>query len=164
MDTGQARRASPHTTSRRGSRACTGARWGCPRASRTGPGAPSPSFVSSQYLARYDELLDLRRALVDLRDLPVTEAALDLVLADVAVAAVDLDGVGRHLHRGLSGEVFRHGRRLHVRLARILERRGPQREQPRALDGRGHVGQHPLDHLVLTDGDAERLAFAGIGD
>src|SRR5438093_11640616 len=100
MDTDRARRASRPATSPRGSRACRRARWESPRASRTAPGARCPcrSCVPSQDLARDDELLDLRGALVDLRDLRVAEVALDLILARVAVPAVDLDGVGRHLH------------------------------------------------------------------
>src|SRR5881409_230412 len=39
---------------------------------------------SLEHLARDDQLLDLRRALVDLRDLRVAEVALDLGLADEA--------------------------------------------------------------------------------
>src|SRR5438132_12146884 len=108
MDTDRARRASPQAASPRGSRACRRARWESPRASRTAPGAPCRSCVPSQDLAGDDELLDLRGALVDLRDLRVAEKALYLVLARVAVAAVHLDGVGRHLHRRLAGEVLGH--------------------------------------------------------
>src|SRR5687768_14791452 len=47
---------------------------------------------------RDDQLLDLRGALVDMGDLGVAKIALHLVLLDEAVAAVNLNGVGGHLH------------------------------------------------------------------
>src|SRR5437773_10986715 len=98
MDTDRARRASRQATSPRGSRACSRARWEVPRASRTAPGAPCRSCVPSQHLTGDDELMGLRGPLVDLRDLRVAEKALHLLLVRVAVAAVDLNGVGRHFH------------------------------------------------------------------
>src|SRR5919106_4558596 len=57
-----------------------------------------------QDLAGDHELLDLRGALVKLRDLGVAEVPLDLVVLDEPIAAVDLDSVGRHLHGRLRGE------------------------------------------------------------
>src|SRR5215470_19654412 len=49
-----------------------------------------------QQMTGNDKLLDLRRALVDLRDLGVAEVSLDLVLLDEAVAPVDLHRVRGH--------------------------------------------------------------------
>src|SRR3989454_1043341 len=119
---------------------------------------------SLEHLARDDQLLDLRRALVDLRDLRVAEVALDLGLADEAEAAVDLHGVGGDLHRRLGREELGHRRFLRVRLAGVLEAGRLQRHEPRAVDRGRHVGQHPADHLVLADRHAERLALARVPD
>src|SRR6266542_6372974 len=80
------------------------------------------------------ELLDLRGALVDLRDLRVPEIPLDLVLLDEAVATVHLDGVGRDPHRRLRGEELGHRRRGPERRARVLEPRRPPREEARGFD------------------------------
>src|SRR3954471_12340066 len=54
-----------------------------------------------EHLARDHEALHLVRALVDLRDLRVPHHALDGVLLDEAVAAEDLDRLGRHVHRNV---------------------------------------------------------------
>src|SRR5437667_11998702 len=54
------------------------------------------------HLAGDHEALDFLRALVDLRDLRVAHEALDGVLLDIAVAAEDLDGLGRRVHRDVS--------------------------------------------------------------
>src|SRR5919204_3178979 len=61
-------------------------------------------------LAGDHEPLDLRRALVDLEQLRVAHELLDRIFLDVAVAAEDLDGVGRHPHRGVGGEALRERR------------------------------------------------------
>src|SRR5712692_3208251 len=111
-----------------------------------------------------DELLDLRGALVDLGDLRVPEVPLDLVLLDEAVAAVDLHGVRRDAHGHLGGEELGHRRLGPEGLAPVLEERRAQREQARRLDRRRHVGQHPLDHLVLADRHAEALALARVAE
>src|SRR5215467_6550735 len=57
-----------------------------------------------EYLLRDHEPLDLRGALIDLEQLRVAHELLDRVLLDVAVAAEDLDGVGRDLHRRVRRE------------------------------------------------------------
>src|SRR5438445_10952980 len=86
-------------------RAYRAARGGCPRATRIARRALSTHVSHSlEHLACDDELLDLRRPLVDLRDLGVAEVALYLGLANEAVAAVHLHGVGGHLHRRLGLE------------------------------------------------------------
>src|SRR5215472_6232137 len=63
-----------------------------------------------QQMTGNDKLLDLRRALVDLRDLGVAEVSLDLVLLDEAVAPVDLHRVRGHPHGGFRGKQLGHGR------------------------------------------------------
>src|ERR1700729_2730395 len=50
--------------------------------------------------------LNLRGALVQLHDLGVAEELLDGVLLDEAIATVDLNRVGRDLHRGVGGEAL----------------------------------------------------------
>jgi len=50
-----------------------------------------------------------------------------------------------------------HGRLLGEGPAGVLEGGGLERHQAGAVDDGRHVGQHPLHHLVLADGDAERL-------
>src|SRR3954471_7011789 len=67
-------------------------------------------------LFRDHEPLDLRGALVDLEQLRVAHELLDRVLLDVAVAAEDLHGVRRRLHRHVGGEALRE-RRVKRRLA-----------------------------------------------
>ena len=67
-------------------------------------------------LLRDHEALDLRRALVDLEELRVAHQLLDRVLLHVAVAAEDLHGVGRDLHRRVGREPLRE-RRLQRRRA-----------------------------------------------
>src|SRR3989441_11256289 len=51
-----------------------------------------------------------------------------------------------------------------VRPPLILEPGRAEREEPRAVDRGRHVGEHPLDHLVLTDRHAEGLPLARVGD
>src|SRR5512145_1120415 len=63
---------------------------------------------------RDDEPLDLRGALVDLRDLGVAEMALRGVLLDVAVPAVDLDPLDAGPHRRLGRIQLRHRRLLRM--------------------------------------------------
>src|SRR5436309_15327183 len=87
---------------------------------------------SLEHLERDHELLDLRRALVDLRDLRVAEGALDLGLADEAEAAVDLHGVGGDLHGRLGREELGHRLLLRVWAAGIFEGGGLQRHESRA--------------------------------
>src|ERR1700742_4057808 len=88
-----------------------------------------------------DHLLDLVGALADGQDLRVAVEAADRILLDVAVAAVDLDGlVGR-----LDGQAA--GLQLGLRggqtegLARVLEHGGLVDEQPRGLDLGRDVGE-----------------------
>src|SRR5204862_2895647 len=95
---------------------------------------------------RDHDALDLVGALVDLRDLRVAHHALDRVFLDVAVAAEDLDRVGRDLHRDVGAVELRHRGDLRQLLAvrALVDQLAALVEQPaRGLALRLHVGQHP---------------------
>src|SRR5438045_3458671 len=75
---------------------------GSPEPGRAPPSADARKQEGArllQHLACDHQALDLLCAFVDLRDLRVAHEALDRVLLDVAVAAEDLHGIGRHRHR-----------------------------------------------------------------
>src|SRR5215211_4844717 len=59
-----------------------------------------------QGLASDHQALDLRGSLVELHDLRVAHQLLDRVVLDEAVPAVDLNRVGRDLHRRIGGEAL----------------------------------------------------------
>src|SRR5207302_6230413 len=94
-----------------------------------GPPHVRPAELRAQQLARDDDALDLAGALVDLHDLRVTEEALDGELARVAVAAEDLDRVGRDLHGRVGRPALGHGRLVGV-----------------ARDPRVHLARRVVDH------------------
>src|SRR2546426_595477 len=82
--------------------------------------------------------LDLARTLVDPRHPDVAERALDREVADVAVAAVDLQRDVADLPRVLGREQLGHRGLLRERLAALLEERGAQgHEVGRVEPGRG---------------------------
>src|SRR3954452_11961751 len=114
--------------------------------------------------ARYDHLLYLIRALADREDLRVAVEAADRILLDVAVAAVDLNGLVRRLHR----EAPRLQLRLRGNEAEvaplILEPRRLVRQQAGRLDLGGQVGQLRLDGLKARDRLPERAPLLGVGE
>ena len=63
-------------------------------------------LINLQQLPGHHHALDLVGALVDLGDLGVAHHPLDRVVADVAVAAEQLDGVGGDLHRHVGCEAL----------------------------------------------------------
>src|SRR5438046_5739462 len=96
-------------------------------------------------LLRDHEPLYLRGALVDLEQLRVAHELLDRKLLDVAVAAEDLHGVGRHLHRRVRRDPFR-VRALECRPSPLVEEPGRlPAEHPRRLDPGRHVPAHGPD-------------------
>src|ERR687898_1469147 len=101
-----------------------------------------------KYLPCDHEPLDLRGAFVDLEQLRVAHELLDRVLLDVAVAAEDLDCVGRDLHCHVGCEPLRE-RRLEGRALAVVEQPGglPD-EEARGLDLGRHVRDHEVDALV----------------
>src|SRR6476646_3783180 len=115
-----------------------------PVTSATRPERSTSIATWEKYLPSDHEALDLRSPFVDLEQLRVAHQLLDRVLLDVAVAAEDLDGVGRHLHRRVGGEALRE-RRIQRRPAAVALVEHPCRlpaEQARRLDLRRHVGDH----------------------
>src|SRR5437016_8104624 len=78
---------------------------------------------------RDHESLDLRRALVDLEQLRVAHQLLDRVLLDVPVAAEDLHGVRRDLHRGVCTEALSERRIERGALTLVDQPRRLPREQ-----------------------------------
>src|SRR5690606_3909996 len=113
-------------------------------------------------LAVDDHALDLARALVDLRDARVPEVALDGEVLRVTVTAQDLHGVVRDRRGGLGGEQLRHRRLPRHAVAAVLQPRRPQRQQPRGVDARGHVGELEADALELVDRAPEGLALVRV--
>src|SRR5712691_1588814 len=113
------------------------------------------SSRSAAELAGNNHLLHLVGALADREDLGVAIEAADRILLDVAVAAVDLDGLLRAAHgqaaclelglRGGEGEVA----------PGVLLARGLVNEQARRFDLGRHVGELALDGLELRDRLAE---------
>src|SRR3954470_21376554 len=94
-----------------------------------------------------EHMLALVRAFADGEDLRVPVEAAHRVLLDVAVAAVDLDGLLGAADGEPAGlELRLRGGQGEVALG-VLEPRGLVRQQPRRLDLRGHVGELALDGL-----------------
>src|SRR6266545_78829 len=109
-----------------------------------------------------DERMQLAGPLVDHRRFGVAQVALDGELVAVAVRAVDLDRVQGGLDRMLRGVPLGEAGLAGVAPAVVLQPAGsPHQEAPR-LRATGHVGQHLLDELVVTDLLAERLPLAGV--
>src|SRR3954464_7774329 len=104
------------------------------------------------------EPLDLRGALVDLEQLRVAHQLLDGVLLHVPVAAEDLHGVGRHLHRRVGREALRERRVERGAVAAVEHPGRLPGEQASSFDLGSHVGDHEVDALVHrarhVEGDA----------
>src|SRR5213594_2489594 len=109
---------------------------------------------------RDDEPLDLAGALEERVDLGVAVPFLDWEVADVAVAAADLDRLLGHLHGHLAGLQLRHRALGVLELAAVssLPQRPPD-ERTRGLDLGRHVGEHERDRLVLDQRAPELLAL-----
>jgi hypothetical protein len=127
------------------------------------PSKPALNPGLAQHLARDDQLLDLRGALVDAEQAHVAVEALDRVVRDVAGAAVDLHRAVGDPADHLGGEVLAHRRLLRDARPLIAPARGRERQR---LGGRAlglAVGEHRLDQLELGDRLAELAAPLGIG-
>ena len=116
--------------------------------------------------AAADQLaVDLVGAFPDLRDLGVAHQALDPVLLDVAVAAMQLHRLGRDAHRQIGGAQLQH-RRLDTDIAL------PGIDQPRDMPqpslahrqlGR-QIGEQELDALELDDAPPGLAPLVDVGD
>src|SRR5881296_2409186 len=111
-----------------------------------------------------DELLDLRRPLVEAVDTSVTPEALDGELVAEAIPAVDLDRVVRDALRHLRREELRDARLARVRLSLVFQIARAPHEKPRGLGVDDHVRDHLLHQLVPGDRLAERLALGRVRD
>ena len=109
-----------------------------------------------------DHALDVARSLVDLRHAHVAVDALDREIADVAVAAVDLDGIRTHALGHFRGEQFRHRGFLEAGLAGVAQAGGVQHHLPRHFGLRGHVGKPEVHRLMFDDGLAEADALVRV--
>src|SRR5947209_2844394 len=110
-----------------------------------------------------DKALDLRGALEDRVDLRVAVPAFDGILADVAVAAEDLDGLLGDPHGSLAGEELGHGALAALELLGVAAHPAcPPNQQTGGVDARLHVGQLEGDGLVLDDRPVELLALLGV--
>src|SRR5713226_236316 len=109
---------------------------------------------------RDHEPLDLARALEQRVDLGVAVPLLDREVADVAVAAADLDRLLRDLHCHLAGLQLRHRALglLELAAAAAFPQRSPD-QRARRLDLSRHVGEHERDGLVLDQRPSELLAL-----
>src|SRR5262245_31613639 len=120
-----------------------------------------------------DDLLDLGRALVELRHARVAEVALDRRAAHQPVGAQQVDRGPRRAVASLRREELRHGRLLRVRQALITQPRRIVREVPRRFDIGRHGGELVLDRLQVgerravapaLDGMTPRGVQTGLGD
>src|SRR5258705_4342543 len=135
-----------------------------PVTSATRPETSTSIATREKYLPGDHQALDLRSALVDLEQLRIAHQLLDRVLLDVAVAAEDLDGIGRDLHRRVGCEALRVRRLQRRALALVEQPRGLPGEQPRRLDLGRHVGDEEVDALVDRDRLAELDSLARVLD
>ena len=97
----------------------------------------------------------MRRALVDAQDAAVSIEPLDLALAHVAVAAVDLQRPVDAGEAVLSRDVFSDRRVAPKVDALVLERRRAVGRQPSRLDGHVHLGEQQLNRLEVANRPAE---------
>src|SRR5438132_10399734 len=121
-----------------------------------------PSRALLEELRRDHHLLNLGRAYVDLGDARVSPVALDVELAQVAVAAVNLNGQMRATGGGLRGVPLGDRCFLGVWAAGVAQPRRPIREPAGALHLDRHVREHLPDRIELADRAVELLALAGI--
>jgi hypothetical protein len=93
--------------------------------------------AAASWRAPDQDLLHLGGAFVDLADAHVAVDALDREVADVAVAAEDLDGRRAHALGHLAGEELGHRRFLQAGAAGVLQAGGVPDQLARGLDLRG---------------------------
>ena len=98
-------------------------------------------------------------------DPQVTDDAFDVVVGEVAIAAVDLQGVVGDLEGGVGDEAFGHGAPAgRVRGLAVESAGGFVEHDAGGLKFGFHVGQLELDALEIGDGLAELLAVLRVSD
>src|SRR3954468_24473274 len=135
-----------------------------PSACGSSASATSDHRVLARHRAADDQLLDLRRSLVQRCHTSVAEVTLDGVVVDVAGAAVDLDREVRVADGGLGGEQLRNRRLGGTGPPGVLQPAGAPHEGTRGLGVDGHVGDHLLNELEARDRPAELLALLRVVD
>src|SRR6266850_6957262 len=127
----------------------------------------SSSSTESEYYGRLrlqnpgrdDQTLDFAGAFVDFGDAGIAVVALDGILAAVAVAAVNLNGLVRDARRHFARKQFCDCR-VHAEAgSRVILPRGFADQQPRRMDLGGHIRQHELYGLKLRNRMAEGHAL-----
>src|SRR5436189_3533113 len=122
------------------------------------------SAAQFPYLYKYSPLHNIRAGTrypatlvttADHADLRVPHHPLDRIIRRIAVAAVQLDGLGGGAHGELGGEQLRHRRLLLERPAVLLEPRRVIHEVLGRLDFGCHVGEREVDALEAGDRLAE---------
>ncbi len=91
----------------------------------------------------------------------IAEGALDPEVAAVAHPTVDLDGFINAAMEHLGAVELAHGRLLGEGLAGVHQPGGAIDQRAQGLDLGGHVGDHPLDGLFVSDGHTELFPRLG---
>src|SRR5215213_6556108 len=106
----------------------------------------------TQHVPGHDQALDLVGALVDLGDLGVAHHPLDGEVLGEAVAAEQLNGIGRDLHGHVGGVALRCRAEEREVLVAAFGLRGRDVDHlARGFQSHGHVREHELDALEVDD-------------
>lgn len=116
----------------------------------------------SKQRAANQNALNVVGAFVNLRNTHIPVDALNGKIADVAVAAVNLDGIRAHLFGDFGPEHLGHRSFLQTRFSCILHHGGTPNHQPGRVQLGCHVCKPEADGLVLHERYAERSALLGI--
>src|SRR6185312_8562319 len=119
----------------------------------------------AEQAARDDEAHDLVGAFEDPVDAQIAEVALDRIVLDVAVAAMELQRLVADPEAGIGREALGH-RAAHrrVRLPGIERRSRAPHHEARRLELRRHIGELELQRLELGELAAELPALADMAE
>src|ERR687884_1007279 len=120
------------------------------------------SLLTSEYLSRDDDALNLAGALADGAELRIAPVLFRRVIFDVAIAAVYLHGLLRYANGDFAGVELGHRGLFRRRLAGVLQGGGLIRQQARRFDLCRHVGELELNRLELGNRAPELVALAGV--
>ncbi len=85
-----------------------------------------------------------------------------MVFLDIAVTAVNLNGLIRGTDSQFGSKKLCHGDFFGKRFATVFQPGGAMNQKTSGINFRSHVGQLVLDGLKVTDGRSELLALSGI--